>query len=58
MPKHWHKKARDDLYKCTWYSMHNMSGFITVVHYAASRVVDITDNKILARFFIGLKPKI
>ena len=35
-----------------------MSSYITVFHYAAFCVVDITNNKKLDRFVVGLKPKI
>ena len=38
--------------------MHNVSGCITVFRHAASCVVGITDDEMLDRFVVGLKPKI
>ena len=38
--------------------MHNMSSYITAFCRAASHVVGITDNEILDRFVMRLKPKI
>ena len=37
--------------------MHNMSGYITAFHCAASCVVGITDDEILDRFVVGIKLK-
>ena len=57
-PKDWYKRVRDNLHRCTQYSMHNMSSYIAVFHCAASRAVGITDDELLDRFVTGLKPKI
>ena len=38
--------------------MHNMSGYITAFRYAASCIVGITDDEILNRFVVGIKPKL
>ena len=57
-PKDWHMRARDDLYKCTQYSIHNMSAYTTAFYHAASHVVGITDDKMLDRFVAGLEHKI
>ena len=38
--------------------MHNVSGYITSFHHAASRVVGIIDDEVLDRFVVELKPKI
>ena len=57
-PKNWYRRARDDLPKFTQYSMRYISGYITVFCHAVSCVVGITDNEMLDRFFIELKPKI
>ena len=35
-----------------------MSSYITVFHHAVFCVVDITNNRILDRFVVGLNPKI
>ena len=51
-------RDRDDLQKCTQYSMYSISGYITAFHYAVSLVVGITDDKMLDRFVTGFKPKI
>ena len=56
--KDWHKRARDDLLKCTQYNMHNTCGYITAFHHTASRVVGITDDEMLNSFVAGLKLKI
>ena len=50
-------RARNDLHKCIQYSV-LLCGYITAFYLTASHVVDITDNEILDRFFVGLKPKI
>ena len=38
--------------------MHNVNGYITAFHHAASRVVDFTADEMLDWFIVGLKPKI
>ena len=38
--------------------MHSVSGYITVFYHAISRAVGITDDEMLDRFIVGLKPKI
>ena len=57
-PKDWHKRARDGLHKCIKYNIRNVSGYITAFHRAVSCVVGITDEEMLDRFVVGLKPKI
>ena len=48
----------DGLRKYTQYSMHNVSRYVTAYHYAISYIVGITDDEMLDRFVVGLKPKI
>ena len=38
--------------------MYSVSGYITAFYCAVSRVVGINYDKMLDKFFVGLKPKI